>query len=231
MAQGIKKHYRFSNSNISANRTRMATQVYFDGIIADEDLAKETQKLRQLFVQYAALKESKFISGHVFYHDSFKELQSRGYLLISLLRTPVDRWFSEYFYNRYKSSDHNETTLDIEEYMASPVGQLSGQTYVQYFSGSSPNDNKADKVEKAKTNLKNFDCLGTLEQKTKYLMSLKQKLGFSINLSHKRRNPAYANEETAQLMKKYKESEELRTSVKALCQDDQHIYQFVCEND
>lgn len=230
MAQGIKKHYRFSNNNISANRTSMATQKYFDGSLAEEGLIKETQKLRQLLVHHTALKECKFISGHVFYHDSFKVLQSSGYLLISLLREPVDRWFSEYFYNRYKRSDHNKTTLDIEEYMASSVGKLSGQTYVQYFSSRSSDIDIAAQVQNAKTNLNNFDCLGALEQKTKFLADLKQKLGFSISLSHKRRNPAYANAETALLMKKYKESKEIQSNVKELCQDDQLIYQFVREN-
>lgn len=88
-----------------------------------------------LLIYYLYLKQIRYITGHFIFKTAvFSEFRF-DWDFITVLRHPVSRWFSHYFFNRHKTSDHFTTDLDLQTYMKSERGISQGHFLVYYLTG------------------------------------------------------------------------------------------------
>ena len=134
---------------------------------AAEITGENMMHCREILVAYElAMRRNKYGWGHSYCRPGLVDAFKAEWDFITLLRNPVDRWISEYFYNRDKTkSNWKKHDLSIDEYLNTEKAIKSGREYISYFAEDSGSDSIIDdsKVERAVNNLKNFKIVGMLE--------------------------------------------------------------------
>ena len=70
-----------------------------------ERRGKDLRRFRtSLLFYYMAMENVNVISGHFSWNDDVYEQFSKKWAYVTVLRDPIRRWFSHYFYNRHKTS-------------------------------------------------------------------------------------------------------------------------------
>lgn len=182
----------------------------------------------QLLLYYMNLQQTRFIDGHVPFCESAYKNFSGSYSFVTILRHPVERWISEYTYNKYRSGDHMKHTanMDIDDYIKSDFGIAQGSQYVLYLGGrlNSCEYRTREAIKRAIDNLKKFKVVGCLEEMDTFIQSYKMRFNISLNVRHKNKNPrpeGYANKII---------TSEIRSRIEKICEPDMEIFRFMREN-
>ncbi len=140
---------------------------------------------RSLLQYYVEKDKTPLISGHYPYNHQLSEAQKKEWTFITLLRDPVERWYSEYYWNRHKDHEYKKTELSFEEYLKSNEGQFNAQTFLHYFSNP-----EAPSIESAVATLKSMDVVGFLENLTHYKSQMKSTFGRAPLSLQRNKSPA-----------------------------------------
>ncbi len=127
--KGLYRGYRVSRFGIDLlASSRCADAVDFD-----------MMDVRKVILAYnLSLSHNHFGAAHCFCPPNIIATFENTWNFVTILRDPVERWISEYVYNRYKNDTlWGKSNLDIEEYLRSYKGRKSGQSYLYYFSSIS----------------------------------------------------------------------------------------------
>ena len=122
---------------------------------------------------------SPFVYGHFPFSSRVFHRHDAQWDFVTLLRNPVQRWYSEYFYNRYKSFEYAKTELDVEAYLETPEGIIKTRSFLNYFVERDNNlstPSQAD-VDTAIDNLSRFTVVGLLENLGDFAQQVKSKFG------------------------------------------------------
>lgn len=180
------------------------------------DLLSEREKISL----YAVSEKYKFIAGHFGYSPLLKKFSQNKYMFFTILRNPVDRFISEYFYNFHKQSDHFKIKLELDKYLDSEAAYNSARTYLHYLGISSNgyNVNKIFSIENARINIQDIDMIATLDDFNSSISNLRNFLGRNFHIPHLNSNPAegYLDRINTNQLKK----------IKNLCSIDQEIYEY-----
>ncbi|MGE7592061.1 sulfotransferase family 2 domain-containing protein [Peribacillus frigoritolerans] len=143
----------------------------------------EIEKMSKQYNQLsdAEKKAIKAVSGH--HSHGVHEIFSRPYAYFTMLREPVSRVISLYYFlkNYPGYYEDNMRNMSFEEYIDWDPQAKNGQTL--QICGSIKNLN----VEKAKENLKTFDVVGITEMFNESLYLLKKNYGWD-NVNYKKKN-------------------------------------------
>lgn len=179
---------------------------------AAEAAGDKLHELRSRLLLYdLASKHARYLSGHYTFTEAAFTV-SRGWHFIALLRDPVARWYSAFFYNRYKESDHCARTESLAEYLSTDRAK-SGQTYARQFGSGD--------VERAIENLSRFSVVGTLDNLAALQRDCERVLGIRLEVGHSRMNPRSTAEQQAEI------TPEIDAHVRALCEPDRYVYDAV----
>ncbi|MDJ0662363.1 MAG: sulfotransferase family 2 domain-containing protein [Crocosphaera sp.] len=184
-------------------------------------------KLRQELLLYGMSQPNvNYISGHFLFSNIAHEAFHDQYQFITMLRDPVKRWISEYFYNRYKSYGNAKTDLDIEAYINSEAGRSSGQVYSRFLCGLTDVEDysSADIIDSTKKNLHKFSLVGCIEHLDRFLEQFSQKFGRQLKVGQWNRNPK---------SKSYQKSvitDDMIDHIRELCRSDLEIYNYAVDN-
>lgn len=131
----------------------------------------------------------RYVSGH--YPIELDILESHGteWHFLTLLRPPVERWLSNYFFNRYKSTRHFRTRANLLDYMASSPGRASARTYLRHFGGWQPRASTERCIERACQTLERFHSVGITERLDLLAHRLGGVLGGNIQMEKHNLNP------------------------------------------
>lgn len=149
-----------------------------------EKLQIKLDKLRQL--SDSEKRQIKLLHGH--FPFGAHELLPQSATYITMLRDPVKRVISTYFYaKRTPGHRHyekiNQEGISLKDYISSKINPQLNNGQVRMLSGKSDVDfgNCNEKMlEKAKSNLNNyFSVVGTLESFDKTVLSIKEVLGYN----------------------------------------------------
>lgn len=178
-------------------------------------------KFRHKLMLYAmASGRYNLIMGHaLFSQKDFRPFFNK-FSFISVVRDPVERFLSHYFYNRHKSSDHYKLDEGLEEFLASDQAKGFGNYLVRYFSGR----DKKDDLDTAISNLNHFSVIGTLEDLPKFQKDFKKEFGKQLNIKHSNENPVGASDRNKLLTGGQMEL------VREFCKDDTVIYDHILKN-
>lgn len=221
ISAAIRPHYRLSGFHVkSAPSAKAAAAIHGD------KNSEATQALRIALVTYAAESGFRYLTGHVWNHPSLQQLRPRGYRLVTLLRDPVQRFYSHYFYNRFQTGGHDTTRLDFDAFLETPQAREFGSEYVRYLGGVREDRDYASPtaVDAAKAALDGLDLVGLLEDLPRFVAGWRACFGFSLRIPHQRKSPA-----APELVKRIKSSAEYRRKVEALCAPDVEIYRAARE--
>lgn len=145
---------------------------------------------RSLLQYYVEKDRTPLISGHYPYNHQLSEAQKKEWNFITLLRDPVERWYSEYYWNRYKDHDYKKTGMSFEEYLNSDEGQFNACTFLHYFS-----DLKNKTSNSAIETLKNMDVVGFLDNLPHYKSQMKKTFGRAPLSIRRNKSPAKESQE------------------------------------
>jgi hypothetical protein len=180
-----------------------------------------------------------FLAGHcryVYGHFTFSEKAHQQfrdkYAFITLLREPVSKWFSLYFYNRYKQSDHYALDMDLAEFVETERAVSYGCDYVMQFNGD---DSIADytsaaaidhfctpeAIERACANLDKFDLVGVLENLDLFKQDFQTLYGVKLDEEHRRESPVAKGAREKMI------TPEILEKVKILNRPNTYVYEHV----
>lgn len=179
---------------------------------------------RNVLAYYMALPYLRYIHGHIWFRRGLYEHYAGEWSFATLLRHPIDRWFSAYFYNRYKAGSHCKVELELEDYVGARVGTETGSTYARYFGSLDGDDCSVDQaIANAKANLACFSVVGILEDLPRLARAFRTSLGIRLRIGHRNRSPA-------PLATRRAVSSSVQRRVRRLCEPDVEVYHWVREH-
>ncbi len=157
------------------------------------------------------------IVGHVPFSEIAYRNFSHQYAFITILRDPVERWISEYFYNR--SHSRANANMTMEDYLESPYGSAQGTQYVLYLGGrSNRNDHESRQaVQRALRNIDRFAVIGFLEDLSLFEQQFRHRFGVRVDIG--RKNVTAFNPSREQI------TPEMRKKIENICERDCEIYE------
>ncbi|QJR80190.1 sulfotransferase family 2 domain-containing protein [Alteromonas pelagimontana] len=134
-----------------------------------------------------------FTHGHCIARPSVVGNFAKDWHFLTILRNPVDRFISEFVYNKFKKSEWLKHDDDIETYVDSEKGLTAGLTYAKYFSGyTNPHEiiaNRDTVIEEAVANIRRFSVFGTLDNMDKWQARFNQTFNTTIKIANKNASP------------------------------------------
>jgi hypothetical protein len=178
-----------------------------------------------LLLYYMSQENIKFICGHFTYSDVAYEKFHNKYAFITILRDPVKRYLSSYFFNKYKKNPRFEIKEDIVEYMQTYFGQSQGFEYVKFLGGANRYGDYTSRtaIDRAKENLDKMDMVGILEYFEDFCDRFKKL--FRVNLVLEQRNKSPKSES----YRKSLISDEIKHDIRIICKPDLELYQYAVE--
>ena len=162
----------------------------FKGRVLEADQLKDDEK-----------NDIKAVSGHYLYgiHESF----AKPYTYFTMLRDPVDRVISLYYFLQNYPGYERVKDMSLEEYVIKEAEAYNFQTVMACGIPDYPN------LEKAKETLKSFKVVGVTEMFDESLFLLKKEYGWENihytkeNITKKRLAKKDVPASTIKLIKKY----------------------------
>ncbi len=180
-------------------------------------------RIPEIILNYMmADRRVKYISGHIPFCDIAYQTYGHDFLFVTLLRHPVERFISEYTYNKFHSGIHQKETasMPIEEYIETERGIAQGGQYILWLGGRVNGEEyfSDEAIARAKSNSNKFDVIGCLENLPKFYTQYEQKIGKPLVIQKKNTNPKPKN---------YEVSESTRKKIEKLCACDIEIYNYI----
>lgn len=150
-------------------------------------------QLRRELLAYAGQKaDSPLISGHYPFNHQFYDQNKADWNFVTLLRDPLERWYSEYYWNKHKNHDYQKTNLSLEEYLQSEDGLINTRSFINYFSKSHDHAGKptSDDIQETINTLEGMQVVGILEDLPRFKSDMKDQFGRAPILLKRNKSPA-----------------------------------------
>ncbi len=192
--------------------------------VASKALKKNRDAHRNWLLGYYMAGEADYISGHFHFDEAAHKAFGETWHYATVLRDPVARWLSNYFYNKYKThSQHFRTDLPIEEFLEARQGRNFGSNYVRCLTTVARGEELASEevVEQAIRNLDLFSVVGVLEDLGTFAADCEQRFGLRLGIEHRNANPRSGKQQREEL------SDEILERIRELCEPNFRVYDAV----
>ena len=178
--------------------------------------------LEQLLLYFMATKRIMFICGHFEFSETALHKLGAEWDYITILRHPVSRWFSHYFFNRYKADDHFKIYDDLPCFIDSDRGSSLGHLYIKALTGSAYESLSSTKeaVAAAIANLEQFTLVGCLEHLDTFASQFEKLYQVKLNVGKKNKNPLPKPVQEQQI------TDDIRRQVEKICEPDLEVYNY-----
>lgn len=172
-----------------------------------------------LLPYYMAMNNAHVLTGHFPWSDDAYNQFGADWSYVTVLRDPVKRWFSHYFYDRYKThSDHFRIEDDLDTFIKSERALQMGNLYVRRL--SNPGTERPDAVKQAKANLRKFQVIGLTENLKGFVSRFNEQFGVELHIPRKNESPAQDKKRNAYNNDRY------RRVVESICESDIVLYEY-----
>jgi hypothetical protein len=185
--------------------------------ISNETYAAYTERI----LTYAmARKNVKFVTGHFVFSETVYREFAGEYDFITVLRHPVSRWFSQYFFNRHKNGDHFKTDMDIHSYLQSREGISSARTLIATLAPYAYDESDPTECMRTATaNLEKFAIVGCVENLKDFKEQLRTRYNVDLRVPSLNQNPLSRSAQKDMI------TDDLRSRVAELCRYDMEVYE------
>ena len=187
-------------------------------------LGRDLNDYRRELLPYLLLhKNIGYLSGHFAYSKKAYDACGDQWHFVTILRHPVKRWFSHYFFNRHNGDPHFGITEDIETFVESERASMIGCMYVRNLS-EEIDWRQLHKVDMDKATgmaikaLDNFSLIGCLEHLDIMKHQFKQLFDVKLEIPKMNINPISPAHRRQQI------SDKIRSQVEKLCEPDLKVY-------
>lgn len=220
--RAMRRHYPMKQSRVSSVATVHAMELVHGFDAAVSHGYEEVLKFREQLLLYYMSDGRPFISGHCTFsalaHRAFGEV----YKFVTVLRDPVARFLSSYFYN-LKQADTSPWRVDedLSSFVGSDRGEQAGHQFVKYIGGLREDRaySSREAVEEAKRSLEKFAVIGVLEEPEPLVEQVQRELGFGIRLGRANRSPVSRGDREAMV------DEGIVERIRVICQPDVEVYE------
>ena len=194
--------------------------------IAADLLGEDLFQLRDSLLVYSlGHKTARFVSGHFRFVPGVFDVFARDWTFVTLLREPVARFVSEYYFNRFKASDHCRIHEGLGEFVQTKRARQMGEKYVRLFAGPAfahAGGDDPGAIAQAAANLGRFQVVGLFEDLPGFVRRLESDLGVRLSLRHLNHSPRPAGILEEEL------TTELTEEIRVLCAPSQAVYAEAC---
>ena len=213
----ISRHYRTDHINyLDPTASRNVSQA--------DDVAMLPFRRSLLAYQLAKSDGNRFISGHWPVDQALLHTYAPNWSFVTVLRDPVARWLSNYFFNRHRADnrDHFGTELDLEAYLDTRDAVENGKLYLSFcHGGHMPEGDLSATISEAIDVLAAFDLIGTLDDMEGFLDRFEQH--WQVRPSIPLTNVSPANRH----MREKALTPSILQRIEDICAPDQKIYDAV----
>jgi hypothetical protein len=134
---------------------------------------------------HLALPSTKCLMGHYRFSRETIERYKNEWNFMTVIRDPVDRWYSHYFYNKNTNSIFN-IDMELHEFVETELALSMGSEYVSVITGEREIKKlRSQRYIKETINiLREFAVVGNLENLDKFYNDFKKKFGASLSIPH-----------------------------------------------
>ncbi len=217
--------FHILNSRASFNAVQTAvnqTNFSFDKAV----ISPEMEFREKLLLYYMYQEHINFIAGHFSFNAAAYQYFSDKYAFVTVLRDPVERWISLYFYNRYNKGGHRNIDTEITEHLKSARGQRQGHAYVEWIGGLNKERDytSEEAINRAKENLHKFSVVGCLEYQENFVSRFEDQFGRRLIIRKLNQNPKSKIDRNSIITKEIKEE------IREICKPDVEVYQYAVDN-
>jgi hypothetical protein len=141
-----------------------------------------------------SLPKNGFVAGHVPFSRAAADAFASQWQFITILREPISRFLSEYFYNRFKESHYFRIDDDLERYLDTADARRTATQFTNFLTGRHDEyamPTEAD-VTAAVGNLERFAVVGFQDDMEGFAAAMAARFGRRPKVPHTNRNPAPA---------------------------------------
>lgn len=196
------------------------------GSLIDSDTVDDhkVMKFREKLLLYQMSQNHiNYISGHFPFSSKAHNIFSDKFNFVTVLRNPVDRWISSYFYNKNRQkSRYRKINLNINEYMSSDYGYSQGYEYAKFLGGNDVSGKfmTSNAVSKSKENLHKFNLVGFLEDMKSFKQHFEDTFGRKLQIANLNSKPNTEDLMALEIIEKSKDR------IREICQPDIEIYDY-----
>jgi len=184
-------------------------------------------RMRETLLHYwMSQQRVRHIDGHFPFSNVAHDRFGDRFAFVTMLRDPVQRYLSEYFYNRYKSHTahrRDEASMPLEQYVDTPFGQQQGMQYARFISGQETICDEPEAIEQAQANLQKMKLVGCLEQQDIFLARFAKLFGRKLTLRRRNVSPVSESQRREQV------NDAVLQRIADVCRADAEIYRFAVE--
>ncbi len=211
------------NSGASFNVVKMANRINYPVDTFDNYML---DKFRDNLMLYFLILGKRYISGHFPFSEAAYSEFSDQYVFLTLLRNPVKRWISFYFFSRYNEKRYYEMDMDLNTFLKSDLGRLQGCELVKYLGGADKSIDYASQsaIDRAKENLHKFAIVGFLEQLDRFQRDFEERFNVKLEIEDKNKNPMSTTYIDSAI------TEEIMREIQDICRPDMEVYDYAMRN-
>lgn len=175
---------------------------------------------RDLLLYVLSSQRNGYVSGHFPFSLPAWTESHVHWKFITVLRHPVRRWFSNYFYNRFKTGDHSAIEEDLEDFLETQRAADEGCMYVRFLAGGATGEaaRAQTQIDAANANLEKFDLVGLLENIPDFASRFEQSFGVPLVIGARNENPVTADHQQRMI------TPAVLSRVETLCEPDMQVY-------
>jgi hypothetical protein len=173
---------------------------------------------------HLALPAPKCVMGHYRFSRETFERYKDEWNFITVIRDPIDRWYSQYFYNKNTDSIFNIDT-ELDEFVETDRARSLGVVYVNVVTGETQLEKcrSQECIKEAVDILRKFAVVGSLENLDKFCDDFKKYFGASLSIPHLNFTPKKKREGWKHI------PDAIHQKVLELCRPDIEVYRSIVE--
>lgn len=190
--------------------------------VAEDELMDYREKI---LLYYMSNSGYRYISGHFQYSQKAFEEFGKEWYFVTILRDPVSKWFSHYFFNKYKEDSHFKIEDNIEDFLESERATALGCDYVSKLVGETGEIDYTSEnaIKAAINNLHKFKLVGVIEDTDSFAKKYHDLFGAKLLIKRKNTNPRSKAKQQEEI------TDRVKNKVKEICKPNLRVYESVLE--